>query len=172
MSTEKSDEPTAIVLQRETILPTSDRGRLAAIIATCSMAGLAGGMALSMLAESQRVADELRREQAKASMRLAEEEALRTPITWLGVTIKDAGKACAGAQIEEIVPGSPADRAGFRSGDVVDTFGSDAVCDDEHLISVVRISAIGATPAITVRRGAEHLTLHPKLGVMPPRFRR
>jgi S1-C subfamily serine protease len=174
MSTdETSDETTAItVLQRETILPSSDRGRLAAIIATCSMAGLAGGMALSMLAESQRVADQLRRDQLKASMRLEDEQAARMPVTWLGLTItEEHADRCDGVRVTEVVSGSPAQRAGFQVGDLVETFGGSAICDQDHLITVVRYSSIGATPEIGVRRGAEAFVLSPKLGVMPPRFR-
>jgi len=171
MSTEQSVESTSI-LKRETLVPTSDRGRLAAIIATCSMAGLAGGMALSMLAESQRVADEMRREQLKQSMRVAGEDAIRSPVTWLGVrfesTVEDH---CMGVRINEVITGSPADRVGFHVGDIVQSFAGDRVCDSDHLVAVVQYSTIGATPAVTVKRGAETVTLHPKLGVMPSRFR-
>lgn len=167
MSTEPSVEPNAI-LQRETILPTSDRGRLAAIIATCSMAGLAGGMALSMLAESQRVADEMRREQLKASLRLADQEAFRAPQTWLGLNIDDVGGRCGGTRVTNVVLGSPADRAGFEVGDVIKSFGGDRVCDGDHLIAVVRASSIGATPEVSLQRGAESMVLHPQLGLMPP----
>jgi S1-C subfamily serine protease len=160
MSTDESS-----LLKREIILPSSDRGRLAAIIATCSMAGLAGGMALSMLAESQRVADELRREQLEASMRSADEAAV--PTAWLGIEIRNAPGKCAGAKVMKVVPGSPADHVGLRTGDVVEMFGGDAVCDDDHLIAVVHASSIGASPAVGVRRGAEHFVVEPKLGVMP-----
>ncbi len=171
MSTEHSVEPTAI-LKRETLVPSSDRGRLAAIIATCSMAGLAGGMALSMLAESQRVADEMRREQLKQSMRVAGDDAIRSPVTWLGLRMETASEhRCVGARINEVISGSPADRVGFRVGDIVQTFAGDRVCDSDHLVAVVQYSSIGSTPAVTVRRGAETVTLHPQLGVMPSRFR-
>ena len=70
-----------------------------------------------------------------------------------------------------MVLGSPADRVGMRIGDVIEMFGGDVVCDDDHLIDVVRGSQIGATPFLMVKRGAQHVTLQPKLGVMPPRFR-
>lgn len=172
MSTEQLPVETAI-LQRETILPSSDRGRLAAIIATCSMAGLAGGMALSMLAESQRVADELRRDQLAASMRLDEEQAYRAgPTTWLGVKLQDVGGKCGGVRVTKVERGSPADRVGFHAGDIVETFGGDAICDGDTLVDVVRGSVIGATPSMTIKRGAQHLTLHPTLAVMPAEHRR
>lgn len=146
-------------LKRETVLPSSDRGRLAAIVATCSLAGLAGGMALSMLAETHRA--------ARASARAAYHHAYREPVTWLGVTIKDVSKRCDGARVSTVTPHSPAAREGLRRNDVILTYGGDQVCDDDHLVEVVRASSIGATPQMTIRRGAETLVLHPTLAEMP-----
>lgn len=173
MSTEFESDESAIqvrTLQREAILPTSDRGRLAAIIATCSMAGLAGGMALSMMAESQRVADELRREELKSSLR-ADEERFATPTAWLGVTvqIEEHHHECTGARITGVARGGPADRVGFHPGDIVEGFGGDVVCGGDHLVSVIQGSSIGATPSVALRRGHDHLVVHPTLGVLPRR---
>jgi S1-C subfamily serine protease len=152
----------APVLQRETIVPSSDRGRLAAIVATCSLAGLAGGMALSMLAETHRVVQQTR--DATRS---------RAPITWLGVGIRDGAAAgCAGARVLEVTPASPAARAGVRDHDLIVGFGADRVCDADHLIEVVRGSSIGETSSVRVRRGAQELVLRPTLGVMPDHIRR
>jgi len=154
---------TPVPLRREAIVPTSDRGRLAAIVATCSLAGLAGGMALSMLAETHRSAREVR---ARYAASMAE------PVTWLGVQILDHNpRACAGARITRITSGSPAEEIGLRKGDVVVAFDGQRVCDNDHLIDFVRSSDIGDTAELKVRRGADELVLAPTLGVMPPRIR-
>jgi predicted metalloprotease with PDZ domain len=161
--TELVPEPvrdTTLALKRETILPSSDRGRLAAIVATCSLAGLAGGMALSMLAETHRAVEATRvSEVARLS---------REPMTWLGVRSSDVSPHdCAGARVSEVTPGSPAARAGFQSGDVIVSFGGDRVCGTEGLIDVVSASQIGATPEMHVRRGTVDLVVHPALAPMP-----
>jgi hypothetical protein len=153
-------------LQRETILPSSDRGRLAAIVATCSLAGLAGGMALSMLAETHRMMEQTRDLRTHIHH--------REPLTWLGVggLVDIHPSKCEGTRIREVVAGSPAAREGFRSGDVIIAFGHDRICDADALVHVVRASAVGAIPDVKVRRGATELTLRPRLGVMPDSIRR
>ena len=157
-----SDDQTRVpLLQRETIVPSSDRGRLAAVVATCSLAGLAGGMALSMVAETHRAA------MADMTYRAPSYHAVG-PITWLGVSTRPAEGRCGGARIDAVYSRSPAALAGFRRGDIVTSFGGDRVCDDDHLVDAVRASAIGAVPEVEIRRGAQHLELRPSLGVMPP----
>ncbi len=161
-------------LQREAILPTADRGRLAAIVATCSMAGLAGGMALSMLAEAQRAAASTRSHRGPQLQLAGDFVHADGEVTWLGLQITDAdprGRECRGARVRQVVSGSPAAREGFRRGDLVVSFGGDLVCDADHLIAVVRASAIGATPAVGVGRGAETVVLHPELDEMPDGIR-
>jgi hypothetical protein len=172
MSTEPENGTVApsqalVPLQRETILPSSDRGRLAAIVATCSLAGLAGGMALSMLAETHRMMEQTR------DLR-RHHHAHREPLTWLGVGgLKDLHRSrCEGTRIGEVVPGSPAAREGFRSRDVIIAFGEDRICNSDALVHVVRASSVGAIPDVTIRRGATELTLKPRLGVMPDSIRR
>lgn len=152
-------------LQREVILPSADRGRLAAIVATCSLAGLAGGMALSMLAETQRAAHATRVPRPAAVH-------LDGPMTWLGVSVKDRDRhSCSGAWVREVTPGSPAARAGLQVDDVVIGFGGDLVCGSDHLVHVVRASSIGATPELVVERGAEQFVFHPSLAEMPDDIR-
>jgi S1-C subfamily serine protease len=163
--TELVPEPvrdTTLALKRETILPSSDRGRLAAIVATCSLAGLAGGMALSMLAETHRA---VQATHARAALDDA-------PITWLGVRITDVDPhACAGAMVNAVTPDSPASAVGIHLRDVVVGFGGDHVCGMDAMIDVVRASRIGSSPEIRVRRGTEELVLHPTLGTMPDAIR-
>jgi S1-C subfamily serine protease len=172
MSTEsETTSPPVIVrnlpaLRREAIVPSSDRARLAAILATCSLAGLSGGLALSMVAGAQ---------QASASMRASRQAAMReqAPLTWLGLQIVDAcqDQRCDGARIKRVIPGSPAHRAGFRQGDVVLRFDDDHVGSADELILAVRASSIDTPVDIAVRRGAAETVLQPTLGAMPANIR-
>ena len=153
------------VLRREAIVPTSDRGRLAAIVATCSLAGLAGGMALSMLAETHRAAREMRGTRYHSRVSGA-------PLPWLGVKVSDARPhACTGTVVKEITSHGPADRVGFHTGDLIVSFDGERICSNDHLIEMVRASAIGSTPQLEVRRGRATVTLSPTLGEMPPGIR-
>lgn len=172
MATEEVPVTTAPVpLRREAIVPSSDRGRLAAIVATCSLAGLAGGMALSMLAETQRAARQDGQDGQVGSMRRGAHHAVPSgPRTWLGMKVKDVKQgACTGAEVTEISAEGPADRVGFRAGDVVLAFDGQLVCGHDHLIEEVRASDIGAAPEIAIRRGSARMVLRPTLAEMPPR---
>jgi predicted metalloprotease with PDZ domain len=156
---------TLVPLRREAIVPSSDRGRLAAIVATCSLAGLAGGMALSMLAETQRAARE--RGGARYHVRVPE-----GPAPWVGLQVLDAKKGdCTGALVEEVTANGPADRVGFHAGDIVISYAGDRICGNDHLIEVIHASDIGATPEIEIVRGTRKMTLEPTLAEMPPRIR-
>jgi S1-C subfamily serine protease len=163
-----TERQTALVpLHRETILPSSDRGRLAAIVATCSLAGLAGGMALSMLAETHR-ATQVTRDRAHPGHARAP---LPADTAWLGVTLREVSPRCDGARVVEVVARSPAAAIGLRRDDRIVSYGGDAVCGRDQLIDVVRASAIGAQPALGVRRGAEEFVLRPTLAQMPAPIR-
>ena len=91
------------------------------------------------------------------------------PVTWLGLQLQDCGpRQCAdGAAVARVWPDSPAQAAGFHTGDVVVRFAGDHVASDDALISVVRASSVGAQPEIVVTRGSTEVALHPTLGVMP-----
>jgi S1-C subfamily serine protease len=158
-----TDEVPAPILQRETILPSSDRGRLAAIVATCSLAGLAGGMALSMLAETHRAVEAAR---AEAYDRDA-------PTAWLGIHMTPPHpEHCTGARVMSIDPRGPSEHIGLHRGDVIVGFGGDRICDNQQLIDAVQASSIGSTPEVVVKRGARDMVFHPRLATMPDDIRR
>jgi len=167
MATEEVPATTAPVpLRREAIVPSSDRGRLAAIVATCSLAGLAGGMALSMLAETQRAARQMRGG-ARYHVRVPD-----GPAPWLGVSVEDVKKGeCTGARVSKVVGDGPADRVGFHTGDVVVSYAGDPICGNDHLIEVVHASDVGATPEVVVVRDNVKMTFTPTLAQMPPKIR-
>lgn len=156
-------------LRREALVPTSDRARLAAILATCSLAGLAGGLALSMVAGAQHAASSMRSPRCHGGAAAA----AARPVTWLGVQITDACDAdsCDGARIRRVIPGSPADRAGFRPGDVVREFHGDPIRTADELILSVRATRVGTPVDVTITRGAVEAVLAPELAAMPRHIR-
>lgn len=65
----------------------------------------------------------------------------------------------AGAEVREVVSGSPADEAGLRRGDVVTAVDGRPVKDSESLTATVRQFAPGDEAEVTVRRDGEDRTL-------------
>lgn len=65
----------------------------------------------------------------------------------------------AGAEVREVVSGSPADGAGLQRGDVVTEVDGRPVKDSESLTATVRQFAPGDTAEVTVRRDGEEQTM-------------
>jgi serine protease Do len=95
---------------------------------------------------------------------------------YLGVGIQDVSSALAkefhlkntgGALVGEVVPKSPADKAGLKSGDVILEFDGKKVTDSRHLKLQVARTKPGETAAVRLMRdGATH-TLRVTVGELP-----
>jgi S1-C subfamily serine protease len=73
----------------------------------------------------------------------------------------------AGETLPAIAPGSPAEAAGLRDGDIVLTV-EDQTIDAEHPLDAVLAGfAPGQTVSLTIRRGDEQLRLPVTLGTRP-----
>ncbi len=79
----------------------------------------------------------------------------RTPI--IGVTL-DPVYPGPGAVVEEVTPGSPAQRAGLLPGDVITEVDGRPVADAQTLIIAIRANAPGDEITLTVLRGTEQFT--------------
>jgi S1-C subfamily serine protease len=81
---------------------------------------------------------------------------------FLGVMVQSRqarGDASGGAQVENVAPNSPADRAGLRRGDLIVGVGEDPVRSTDELLNLLDESAIGRGIELRVRRGKSELTL-------------
>jgi serine protease Do len=81
---------------------------------------------------------------------------------FLGVMVQSRqarGGALGGAQVENVAPNSPADRAGLRRGDLVVGVGENPVRSTDDLLNLLDESAIGRNIELRVRRGKNELTL-------------
>ncbi|MDD5081885.1 MAG: trypsin-like peptidase domain-containing protein [Dehalococcoidales bacterium] len=96
---------------------------------------------------------------------------------WLGVVLRtvDAGVATQfglavnqGALLTEVAQGSPADRAGLRSGDVIVSFDGKDITSIDDLVQAIRTSAIGQTVQITYWRGQNRSNTSATLAESPP----
>ena len=95
---------------------------------------------------------------------------------YLGVMIQDVNPALAeqfklkddkGALVGDVVPNGPAEKAGFKSGDVVLRFNDQPVIDSRHLKLEVANTAPGDTVPVQVLRDGDTKTLNVKVKELP-----
>ena len=87
---------------------------------------------------------------------------------WMGVSLQPVTEELAeyfglrsvkGALISDVMPGSPADKAGIRQGDVITVFNVSEVKDPSHLQRLVAEAGIGKSVKITVVRDGKAVDL-------------
>ena len=88
---------------------------------------------------------------------------------WLGVTIQPVTEELAksfglrqakGALVNDVLKGSPADKAGIRQGDVITGFNGSEVKDPAHLQRLVSEAGVGKPVRVTVVRDGKTLDLN------------
>ena len=98
------------------------------------------------------------------------EQGKRVPHAWLG--LRDGPTSTTspdGAKVVQVFPGSPAEHAGVRVGDVIKRVGEESVQSPEDVATAVGNHKPGETIDVVVERGGSTLTLHAKLGKQPTR---
>jgi S1-C subfamily serine protease len=148
-------------LKRETILPGGDRGRVATLVAMCSLAGVAVGFGLSTAA--MQAASEASRVAALDEARDSAPITSSTP--WLGVRFEDGPHG--GAFVIRVYHSTPAETAGLHAGDVIVGYDHVTVHGYKELYQLVRSARIGDRPVLDVMRGDRELELQPSLGAPP-----
>jgi serine protease Do len=97
---------------------------------------------------------------------------------WLGIQLQEVTQDLArsfglehphGALVADVTPGSPADQAGLKSGDVILAFGDKPIGDSGDLPPMVGGSRPGVTVAMTVMREGKERKLDVKLGKLEDR---
>jgi S1-C subfamily serine protease len=74
-----------------------------------------------------------------------------------------------GVKLSGVTPGSPADAAGIKTGDVIVAIGSHDVKDLQGMTDALNAFKPGDTTSIVVLRGTERLTLQATLGTRAAR---
>jgi serine protease Do len=97
---------------------------------------------------------------------------------WLGIQLQEVTQDLArsfgletprGALIANVTPGSPADQAGLKTGDVIVAFGDKPIADSGDLPPLVGASRPGATMPMSVVREGKERKLDVKLGKLEDR---
>jgi len=69
-----------------------------------------------------------------------------------------------GARVKNVEPGSPAERAALRTDDVIISFGGVRIEDDDHLISLVKLTEIGKKVDLVVYRSGSPVRMPVQIG--------
>jgi S1-C subfamily serine protease len=80
----------------------------------------------------------------------------------LGIAGEDAGVG-AGAMVQDVTPGSPAERAGLRPGDVIVALDGRAISSMDELVSVLSRMEVGATVNLSYERDGTRTTVDVQL---------
>ncbi|OJU83807.1 MAG: hypothetical protein BGO11_06115 [Solirubrobacterales bacterium 70-9] len=85
---------------------------------------------------------------------------------YLGVSTGTATET-AGAQVAEVVQGSPAAEAGLRQGDVITALGEEKIASTEDLVAAIAAREPGETVTLEVERNGRSTALKVTLGPQP-----
>jgi serine protease Do len=97
---------------------------------------------------------------------------------WLGIQLQEVTQDLArsfglespnGALVANVTPGSPADKAGLKTGDVIVAYGDKSIVDSSDLPPLVGATRPGATMPLTIMREGKQRTLDVKLGKLEDR---
>jgi S1-C subfamily serine protease len=167
-STSAPQASTVPVLRREAILVHQERGRVATLVAVCSLLGVALGFALSTMAALLHGPYPA---PASISVRVMPSMEVRSLTdwapTWLGVNIVSENDSAGGAHVVRVLPGSPAHRAGLQVNDVVLAVSGTPIHTSDDLVSVVRGEPVGSDVVIVIRRRGDEQRIQATLGRMP-----
>ena len=97
---------------------------------------------------------------------------------WLGIQLQEVTQDLArsfgletpnGALVANVTPGSPADKAGLKTGDVIVAFGDKPIADSSDLPPLVGTSRPGTSVPLTVMRDGKQRKLDVELGKLEDR---
>jgi len=87
---------------------------------------------------------------------------------YLGVSVGTAD-GNAGAQVSQVVDGSPADKAGLKQGDVITKAGDKVIHTSDDLLNVVQAAKVGQQVPLTIKRDNSTSTVTVTIGEAPPK---
>ena len=86
---------------------------------------------------------------------------------YLGVATATTAEGVDGAQVAEVVQGSPAAEAGLEQGDVITELDGEAIGDSEDLVAAIAEGKPGEEVTLEVKRGSDSTALKVTLGAQP-----
>jgi serine protease Do len=114
----------------------------------------------------------------EVAMRVADQLKSEGHVTrgWLGVVIQDVTRDLAssfgmqhpkGALVSEVIPDSPAENAGIKTGDIILSFNGEEIQDSSQLPPLVGSSAVKEGADLLILRNGKEKNLKVKIGELP-----
>jgi len=153
------------VLRREALLPNERSRGLGTVAVVCTMAGVASGLALATTLMAMQVADSMSsRSCPYREAQIVQQVDVRPDHGFLGIryVFHDGF-----ADIDSVLPGTPAEAVDLHPGDHVLSINSERIGSASELQERIFGSHPGATPTLLVERHGERLTLQPTLIAWP-----
>jgi S1-C subfamily serine protease len=155
----------APVLRREALLPNERSRGLGTVAVVCTMAGVASGLALATTLMAMQVADSMSsRGCPYREAHVIPQVDLRPDHGFLGIryVFHDGF-----ADIDTVIPGTPAEAIDLHPGDHVLSFNNTRIGSASELQERVFGLRPGATPSLLVERHGEVMTVQPTLIAWP-----
>lgn len=154
------------VLRREALLPNERSRGLGTVAVVCTMAGVASGLALATTLMAMQVADSMSsRNCPYHSTADVREIAVRAPEHgFLGIRYVFHDGV---AEIDSVLPGTPAEAIALQPGDHVISINGDRVDSASELQERIFGSHPGARPVLLIERNGEQQTVRPTLMAWP-----
>jgi S1-C subfamily serine protease len=166
MSVDTPPEPErSPVLRREALLPNERSRGLGTVAVVCTMAGVASGLALATTLMAMQVADSMTvRTCPYRVVSDVQQVDYRPDHGFLGIryVFRDGV-----AEIDSVLPGTPAEAISLRPGDHVVRIDGAPISAASDLQERIYGSQPGASPTLTIERNGEYQTVRPTLAAWP-----
>ncbi len=155
----------APVLRREALLPNERSRGLGTVAVVCTMAGVASGLALATTLMAMQVADTMSsRTCTYRATEVVTPVEIRNDHGFLGIRYVFANGV---AQVDSVLPGTPAETYGIQPGDHVLSVDSDPIDSANELQERIFGAHPGSRPTIVIEREGNARTIHPTLIAWP-----
>lgn len=156
-------ENVAPVLRREALLPNERSRGLGTVAVVCTMAGVASGLALATTLMAMQVADSMSTRGCPYHAEVSAVE-VRPDHGFLGIRyVFHEGVA----EIDSVLPGTPAEAISLQPGDHVISINGDRVDSASELQEKIFGSHPGARPTLIIERDGAMQTMRPTLVAWP-----
>jgi S1-C subfamily serine protease len=167
MSVDTPTEPErSLTLRREALLPAERSRGLGTVAVVCTMAGVASGLALATTLMAMQVADSM--QTRTCPYRVVTTDVARLDVApehgFLGIryVFRDGI-----AEIDSVLPGTPAERIKLRPGDYVVSIDGQPIRAANELQQRIYGSRPGSQPSLTIQRDGVYQTVQPTLAAWP-----
>ena len=156
--------PVVAPLRREALLPTERSRGLGTVAVVCTMAGVASGLALATTLMAMQVADSMSTRGCPYHSPTAVTVDVSQEHGFLGIRYVFHNGV---AEIDSVLPGTPAEQFALQPGDHVISINGDLVDSASELQEKIYGSPAGSKPSLLIERNGSQRTVRPTLVAWP-----